>query len=163
MQRPPESFVPPISQEGLDQFIAAILAFEGATYRRAYVSGEVGEQLVARLLGAELRQAQHARGWDAWSDELGRISIKTRQVGLDGKGRSGVDMDGDYNTFVFCYLDNTYEPYIIQLLTRAEADAIRTRYKKKVTISRLLPFGTCIVGCGKSWPPPSHCPGLRLY
>lgn len=154
MRPDPNDLVSPIGQEGLDRLIVAVRAFERAAYRRADVSGEIGEQIVARLLGAWLRRAQHAPDWDAWSEDLERISIRTRQEKLDGSPRRVVDLAGDYDAFAFCYLDGEYQPYIVQLLGRAEAHAVRDRYRKNVGIPVVLALGKRLVGEGRPWPPP---------
>ena len=150
---PNEPLLSPVGQDDIQIFIDSVLEFEGKTQRLSGIVAEIGEQRIAHLLNAQLRANKTGIGWDAWSNQYGRIQIRSRMPDIEDGPPANISLKGECDTFVFAYLDRSYQLSIVQVLTEEEAIKLRSRYEKNVPIKQVITVGERLCGQGINWPP----------
>ncbi|MEN8721247.1 MAG: hypothetical protein ABF335_00010 [Alphaproteobacteria bacterium] len=120
------------------------------------ITGEVGEYLVAELLGLELAEARMA-GYDA-TDPIGRkIQIKARSIPsskrLSGQRLGSIKLDHEWDVVALVLLDELYEPQAVYEAERSAIEAALLKPGSKARNERGALAISKFISIGKQvWP-----------
>lgn len=127
------------AEEILERARQAAIDYYNLTGKPLGITGEIGEYLIAKLLGLDLADAR-SPGFDATDDKGRKIQIKARSIPgnkkLTGQRLGSIRLDHEWDSVMVILLNEKFEPQAIFEADRGPLETALTKPGSKARNER---------------------------
>lgn len=136
----------------MEKAIAAATEYYQLTGKPLGITGEVGEYLVAKIMGLELMPPR-TEGFDAIAPDGSKIEIKARSLdlskSLSGQRLSRINLNYEWDRLMMILMDQSYKPHSIYEADRADIEKALLKPGSKARNERGALAVTSVIGMSR--------------